>query len=663
MALFDSESFYRIVLLFLHFVLNVSASYFLWRMFDIAKFQFECPLKDKLSKMIKISFLYTLCNVIFMYFIHLSAPPNQLFGLLFITFLLTVASIAVLYRLDMLYGENSVMHEKNKLYASLFQHHSSAVYFLSEAGTITDCNQAAHGQTEIEPHLLKTVNFLKLIESKDRSLFQKNFSQAINGESSSFYFSLLKKSGRSILLRANMIPSPVRNETTGVIILAEDISQIRKKDEEIAFTEFYDQLTGLYNKNYLLQQFMLQPVAQGVQHTYFHIDIDNFKKWNDLYSMSFGNDLLIEIGKRLKQLIVKGKDTVARIESDEFVILSTRFTADSAARFAEKIAEQLKEGFFINNTKCELTVSVGIAISDAKTTRKFDQLTRLGETAMQSAKEAKVHVFLYTPELDEKRLKELRLEKELRSSLQQDRFYIVYQPKIHSGTKKMIGVEALARWKHPQEGIIHPSIFIPIAEKYGLINELEERVFKKVCEQIKEWSDKLEFPFRVSVNISQLHFAQKDLYQFIKDTIAEIGIDARYLELEITESVMIMDDKFVIDQLTRIKELGIEISMDDFGTGYSSLNYINKLPIDRIKIDKSFINEIATDQKFRSIIKTIVTMADFLELDVIAEGVEKEEQLTFLTSIDCFKIQGYFYSPPVQKEQIRSFIDKQFKIA
>ncbi|MBP1079812.1 MULTISPECIES: putative bifunctional diguanylate cyclase/phosphodiesterase [Bacillus] len=255
------------------------------------------------------------------------------------------------------------------------------------------------------------------------------------------------------------------------------------------------------------------------------------------------------------------------------------------------------------------------------------------------------------------------MEKELRSSLQQDCFYVDYQPKIHSVTKKMIGVEALARWIHPQKGVIPPSVFIPIAEKYGLINELEERVFKKICEHIKEWSDRLEFPFRVSVNISQLHFAHKNLYQFIKDTLTEFDIDARYLELEITESVMIMDDKYVIDQFSRIKQLGIEISMDDFGTGYSSLNYINKLPIDRIKIDKSFIDEIVTDQKFRSIIKTIVTMADYLELDVIAEGVEKEEQLTFLTSIDCFKIQGYFYSPPVQKEQISSFIYKQFKIA
>lgn len=245
----------------------------------------------------------------------------------------------------------------------------------------------------IEPDLLKNINLLKLIDQKDRMLFQKNFLQALNGVSSSFHFSLQNKSGRSILLRANMIPSNVKNDTPGVIVIAEDISQIRKKDEEIAFAAFYDQLTGLYNKNYLLQQFLLQSTTEGVQHSYFHIDIDNFKKWNDLYSMSFGNDLLIEIGKRLKQIIVKGKDTVARNESDEFVILSTRLTADGAAAFAEEIAEQLKTGFCINNTKCDLTASIGVAFSDAKTPKQFDQLTRLGETAMQSAKESKVSVF------------------------------------------------------------------------------------------------------------------------------------------------------------------------------------------------------------------------------------------------------------------------------
>lgn len=356
---------------------------------------------------------------------------------------------------------------------------------------------------------------------------------------------------------------------------------------------------------------------------------------------------------------MKKCDTIARVGGDEFTILLQDISdGEAVVRVAQKVCDALKEPWSLGNHDFHITISIGIALfpndgTDAET------LLKHADTAMYQSKEKGQNNFqFYTPEMHVKTLQRLEIERNLRRALELGEFVVYYQPQVEVKTGQILGVEALVRWQHPQKGIISPAEFIPIAENTGLILPIGEFVLRAACTQIKAWQDAGYTPIRVAINISGRQFQQHTLVQTVKTILQETGLDPHWLELEITESVAMQDVEFTSKLLFELRDMGIKIAIDDFGTGYSSLNYLKRLPIDKIKIDRSFIGDITIDPDDATIVGTIILLAHNLKMKVLAEGVETNNQLCFLKDQDCDELQGYFFSKPLPAEDLTKILPK-----
>ncbi|MNS38763.1 Phytochrome-like protein cph2 [compost metagenome] len=318
----------------------------------------------------------------------------------------------------------------------------------------------------------------------------------------------------------------------------------------------------------------------------------------------------------------------------------------------DQLLTALESTMVIENSEYHLSVSLGLALfpEDGQTA---DQLLQNADMAVHNAKEQGIESSRYTPSMQVQVQSRLKLENDLRKGIERQEFFLEFQPQIHLDTGKIVGMEALVRWNHPHRGLISPAEFIPLAEESGLIVPLGDWVLRTACIQNKNWQIQGYEPICISVNLSMRQFRQSHLSEHIGDLLAEIGLDPKYLELEITES-MTFDKETAFDQLRRLKELGVHISIDDFGTGYSSLHYLKSLPIDRLKIDRSFVKEVMENNNDAAIVSTITSMAHHLKLKVTAEGVESQEQLEFLKLQRCHEGQGYLFSKPVGAQDIEA---------
>ena len=441
-----------------------------------------------------------------------------------------------------------------------------------------------------------------------------------------------------------------RGELLGVVETFKDITQRKRYEEQLAYQANHDGLTGLPNRNLLtdrIRQALLISQRNRQQVAVFVLDLDNFKLINDTLGHDGGDLLLTMVAERVTACVRAG-DTVARLGGDELVlIVSDHNLADTAPSIAVKITESVAQPLRVNGQEVVVTVSIGISISP-KDGDDVQTLIKNAEVAMYRAKEQGKNTFsFYIGEMNALSQARLTMEKHLRRALERCELTLHYQPKVSLVSGAITGMEALLRWHSPELGPVAPDVFIPLAEETGLIVPIGAWVLRSACAQNKAWQDARLPLLPVAVNLSPRQFRQQNIASLIGECLRETGLDPCFLELEITEGMVMQDVERVTSVLDQLKRLGVSLAMDDFGTGYSSLCYIKRFPFDKLKIDKSFIKEITSDPHNAAIAKAVIAMAHSLQMKVIAEGVETQGQLNYLRRQGCDEMQGFYFSRPI----------------
>lgn len=435
----------------------------------------------------------------------------------------------------------------------------------------------------------------------------------------------------------------------GGVIIVSDITERKHYEETIRHLAYHDALTGLPNRLLIHDRIAValpQSRRQNQMLALFYLDLDNFKIINDTLGHMVGDQLLQEVAQRLKSLVREG-DTVARMGGDEFMFLFPGINqAPDAERIADKILESFALPFKMDGHEIHITASIGISLFPTDG-QDVETLIKNADSALYRAKEqGRSNHQVFTPAMNEAFMERVTVAKDLRLALDQEDLILHYQPLIEMKSGRIVGMEALVRWQHPKNGLVLPERFIHVAEETGLIIPLEKWVLRTACRQNKWWQDSGLAKIRVAVNISGRHFWQQDLVDTVAEILEETGLDPKYLELEITESIAIRNAERVSEVLQHLRNLGIQIALDDFGTGYSSLSYLRNLPLDSLKIDQSFIRELGQGATGLAISQAVISLARTLDLRVTAEGVEKPEQVAALANLQCDQIQGYLICRP-----------------
>jgi diguanylate cyclase (GGDEF)-like protein len=428
---------------------------------------------------------------------------------------------------------------------------------------------------------------------------------------------------------------------------------------EIEHLAYHDALTGLPNRPLFMDRLIVALAQAGRGNekvAVFFLDLDRFKDINDSLGHTTGDALLKAVAERIRRCVREG-DTVARFGGDEFTLLIPRIdNVEDAAKIAQKVIETVRIPFIIGERELFVTTSIGIAISPGDG-RDPETLVRNADAAMYRAKDQGRDSYqLYAPAMNARALERLAMENMLRKALGQRELTVFYQPVIDVATRRIVGLEALLRWQHPELGLLLPAHFISTAELSGLIVPIGDWVLRTACKQLRAWQKRIDPDLTVSVNLSARQFSQPDLVSAVAQALDESGIPPDTLELEITESNAMQNAENTIHTLRELKALGVRISMDDFGTGYSSLNYLKRFPIDTLKLDQSFVREVVADSRDAAIVSAVISLAHSLDLQVIAEGVETEEQLGFLRQQRCDRIQGFYFSAPIPSEELEPYM-------
>ncbi|GJG99431.1 EAL domain-containing protein [Paraburkholderia terrae] len=450
-------------------------------------------------------------------------------------------------------------------------------------------------------------------------------------------------------------------QTTHHIAVINDVTALIRYQEQLEYQANYDSLTRLPNRNLLRDRLQHALIVAQRHHkgvAVVFIDLDGFKNVNDSLGHSVGDRLLSVVADRLARC-ARASDTVARHGGDEFVIVMTD-TVDEQSLIAwmERVRASISEPVWLDGTELYVGCSMGASLfpqdgDDAET------LMKKADLAMYRAKDMGRNTFqFYQPEMNVSAGARLNLERRLRRALRDNEFLLHYQPQVDIETGQVVGMEALVRWSDPEVGLIPPSQFIPVAEESGLIGPLSEWVLREACRQNKAWQDEGLPAARVSVNLSARQFQQRDIAKLVMQVLEETGLDPQYLELELTESTIMRNAEEAVSMLNELHALGIGLAIDDFGTGYSSLSYLKRFPVDRLKIDRSFVSDIGESSDDETITSAIIALAHSLNLQVIAEGVETSTQLDFLKERACDEMQGYFFAKPMPHDAIPGMLQR-----
>ncbi|MEE4240611.1 MAG: EAL domain-containing protein [Desulfopila sp.] len=550
-----------------------------------------------------------------------------------------------------------------KLFAKVFEHALEGISITDAEGNIVAVNQAfteITGFTEDEvigqnPRILKS-------DRHDHEYYRnmwKNLTQ--NGHWSGEIWNR-RKNGEAYpeILSISSIRND-QNEVSHYVAVFHDITEMKTKEEQIKHQAYHDALTGLPNR-YLAKDRLTVSLANARRKetsvAVLFMDLDNFKRINDSLGHAAGDLLLQDVASRLQKLVREG-DTVARLGGDEFQIIAVGLTSeDQVVDLAGRIIQGFVEPFTIESHELFATISIGAAIFP-QDGRDAETLTKSADTAMYQAKQRGKNTFaLFTRDLSEQAQRRLQLEAEFRQALQKKEFTVFYQPKIEPLSGLTTSVEALVRWHKNDGSLVSPADFIPLAEETGLIIPLGDFVLDSAREAAQLLGSIGFGTIKIAINLSPHQFKQADMVDNILAIVERNNISVSQLELEITETTMVTDIEDSVAKLNRLVNAGFSISIDDFGTGYSSLYYLKALPIDNLKIDRSFITDITTDRDDAEIVETILLMAKNLGLNVVAEGVETEEQLEILKKFGCRAIQGYYYSPPLPLESLIQYLDR-----
>jgi diguanylate cyclase (GGDEF)-like protein/PAS domain S-box-containing protein len=464
--------------------------------------------------------------------------------------------------------------------------------------------------------------------------------------------------------------SPLNNAagaTNGVMLMVADITEkklqklqlesaLRDTESLATFALHHDALTGLPNRALFrdrLQQALILAQSEGIKSlAVMHFGVDQFKTINQCFGHAIGDQLLLDVGTRMAGVMYE-IDTVSRVGGDEFLILVHNIQdSHDAAPIVRKIMESLQQPFLLNGQEIYITASIGVAVhpNDGATA---DDLLKNADAAMHRAKEdlGRGNYQFFCADMNSHAMHKLMLEGDLRRALEHDEFHLHYQPQVDTQSNVIIGAEALLRWNHPQQGNIPPGEFIPAAESCGVIEPIGDWVLQTACLQHRAWIEAGLSPIRIAVNLSARQFLRGDLLDKVARALKASGMQPEYLELELTESMLMHDVENTVKTLRELKQMGVRLSIDDFGTGYSSLSYLKRFPLDILKIDRSFVTDLGTESDDGEIARAIIAMAHALRLEVVAEGVENRQQLDFMRDSQCDFIQGYFFSKPLPAEE------------
>ncbi|REG86473.1 putative bifunctional diguanylate cyclase/phosphodiesterase [Marinomonas pollencensis] len=445
-----------------------------------------------------------------------------------------------------------------------------------------------------------------------------------------------------------------------VFLLAHDIQEERDHETVLYRLNNYDPLTQLPNRNLLysqLERALVNARKRNLKFGVLSLDLDGFKVVNDTFSHRVGDELIQQVAERIKSTIPQSA-CLYRLGGDEFVIVQEHASGmDELVDIAQTVIKHSIKPYPVSKMEMMITASIGIACYPQHGDN-IDYLLKNADAAMYRAKSISHNsYFIYEEAMADTIRAHLTLGGGLRKAIEEEQFELFYQPKIRLSDKATVGAEALIRWMHPELGMISPDQFIPLAEESGLILPLGEWVIRRACYQLKEWREQGYPAISLSVNLSGRQFMQSDLVEMVSQVLAETGVDPRYLELELTESMLMADAQQTIEKLHAFRALGLTLSIDDFGTGYSSLAYLKKFPIQTLKIDRSFVNDLGVDSDDEAIVKATIAMANSLNLKVIAEGVENHSQIEVLNGYHCEEVQGYLFARPMSHDDFSVYMN------
>jgi len=547
-------------------------------------------------------------------------------------------------------------------YHDLFENASDLIQSVALDGKVLFVNRAWRDTLGYDDSEIATLNIFDVISPDDHHQCRQRFESLISGDVvNSAEVTFLRKDGCPVLVEGNVSLRFENDQPHSLRAIYRDISERKAAEVKIHQLAYYDKLTGLPNRT-LLQDRLVHAIADAKRFDHhlgvMFIDLDHFKKVNDTLGHHIGDLLLQEAAQRLRDSF-RENDTAARLGGDEFVVILSGYrNSVNVPHIAQKILENLARPYTIEGHELVLSGSVGIAIYPQDGTNA-DDLLRNADMAMYAAKGDRGDSFkFYSESMNRNAVKQLQLENGLRHAIQEDQFFICYQPQVDWESKRIVGVEALLRWNHPEYGLVSPDKFIPVAEETGLIIPIGEWVLRRACKELKQLQVELDIELDLSVNLSGIQLEHPNIVEVILNALHESGLPSEQLELEITESVLVERTDQALKLLHEISSLGVRIAIDDFGTGYSSLSYLKNFPIDRLKIDKSFLVDILHDTDNAAIVETIIAMSRNMGLNVIAEGVEIHDQVEFLTDRSCPLMQGFLFSKPVLPAQLKVLIEQ-----
>ena len=573
-------------------------------------------------------------------------------------------SIAALYESHMKSNETAEVMQQVKLLSHAVEQSPVSVVITDYQGSIEYVNQAfelisGYDADEVlgkNPRIFQSGNTKK-------SLYRELWNTITNSEAWDGELQNRKKDGELYWERINI--APVLDDSGAIkhyVAIKEDITHQKEQEERLAYQAFFDPLTSLPNRTLVLDRLeqMIVDARRNSRHVgVLFLDLDDFKKVNDSLGHEEGDNLLIKAAQRLRESVREG-DTVGRFGGDEFVVLLSGLTnATDAQPVANHLLDRFRDVFESNNREFLLTASVGVSVYPEDGATPSD-LLRNADSAMYCSKNSGRNTYtFFTASMNKEVSRRLLLEEYIHSALEREEFEVLYQPKIEPRTRKVVGVEALLRWNIPVIDFVSPVEFIPIAEQTGLIDSLGQFVLNESLGKAVQWMELADTRFNVAINLSPRQFRNPELVSSISKSLQVVNLPPDILELEITEGVLMSGHAYVKDALREITDLGITIAMDDFGTGYSSLSYLRQYPFDVLKIDRSFIDDLAVDRADKGLVSAAIAMAHSLNLKVVAEGVETEEQLQILCEYNCDMAQGYLFSRPVTADEISAMLIEQ----
>ncbi|MFX3631919.1 MAG: putative bifunctional diguanylate cyclase/phosphodiesterase [Candidatus Pristimantibacillus sp.] len=529
---------------------------------------------------------------------------------------------------------------------------------LDRHGIIMEMNEASGKTLGYDRSELIGNSLTPLIEPSSRQLLNDMLEQSLLGVAKQMNINITHRSGFPLELQIVCAPMIKDDKVIGTVLISHDTSDRKRNIERIRYMAYYDDMTGLPNRTLFLMKLNESLALAKENHAIVglcYLDLDRFKLVNASFGREFGDMLLMQVAERLARAM-SDQGFAARMEGDEFALLFDHVESESIlAERARGVLGLIEEPFELKGFPLHITGSIG-AITSAIEEDDGYSLLKKADIALVKVKESgKNDCMLYSENWTNSSMERLTLQHEMYRAIQRQEFILHYQPQYDLVSGRIVGVEALVRWKHPIKGMIPPGDFIPLAEESGMIVQIGDWVLEEACRQNKEWQEAGFPPMPVSVNLSIRQFVQQDLADKVADVLRKTGLNPKYLDLEITESIT-MDVGHVSRCLIELTNMGIGISVDDFGTGYSSFHYLKNFPIDRLKIDRSFVRDIQQDPSDAEIVAAIIAMAHNLNIQVIAEGVETEGQMEFLRKHNCDEMQGYYWSPPVTSESIEAML-------